>query len=146
MGCSMTGGFVYRGSRYPQLYGIYFNADYCSGRIWATRKLDNGSFSTTQLANLGDSEFSSFGEDRNGEMAIGMLASGQVRKIKDQCGILQIQTTSVISPICASSMGGLVSISVNSQNGNVSYAWSNGATTPMVTALAPGNYTVTVTD
>lgn len=146
MGCSMTGGFVYRGALYPQLYGIYLNADYCSGRIWATRKMNDGSFSTTQLANLGDSEFSSFGEDRKGELYICMLASGQVRKIKEQCGNLQIQTTSVISPICASSMGGLVSISVNSQNGNVSYAWSNGATTPMVSALAPGNYTVTVTD
>ncbi|MBO8141153.1 MAG: PQQ-dependent sugar dehydrogenase [Firmicutes bacterium] len=35
MGCSITGGYVYRGRAIPKLYGYYVFSDYCSGRIWA---------------------------------------------------------------------------------------------------------------
>jgi len=34
VGCSIIGGFVYRGSAHPELVGRYFYSDYCSGRIW----------------------------------------------------------------------------------------------------------------
>lgn len=34
-GCSVTGGYVYRGRRYPVMKGGYFFGDYCSGNIWA---------------------------------------------------------------------------------------------------------------
>ena len=33
-GCSIIGGFVYRGSAHPELVGRYFFGDYCSGKIW----------------------------------------------------------------------------------------------------------------
>jgi glucose/arabinose dehydrogenase len=64
--CSITGGYVYRGSAVPAAQGRYFYGDYCSGTIWsflagAGRKsapVENG-----KIANL-----SSFGEDANGEL------------------------------------------------------------------------------
>ncbi len=34
-GCSVSGGFVYRGEGVPSLYGSYVYGDFCSGRIWA---------------------------------------------------------------------------------------------------------------
>ena len=36
-GCAVVGGFVYRGSRLPELYGAYVYGDYCSGKLWALR-------------------------------------------------------------------------------------------------------------
>lgn len=33
--CSITGGFVYRGSEIPSLVGYYLFADYCSGQVWS---------------------------------------------------------------------------------------------------------------
>ena len=34
-GCSVTGGYVYRGSQVPALAGRYVFGDYCSGKIWS---------------------------------------------------------------------------------------------------------------
>src|SRR5262245_28448844 len=34
LGCSVTGGYVYRGSNYPSLYGHYFYGDFCTGRLF----------------------------------------------------------------------------------------------------------------
>ena len=41
LGCSVTGGYVYRGSAIPQLEAVYLFGDYCTGRVWAMyRDLD----------------------------------------------------------------------------------------------------------
>ena len=68
-GCSITGGYVYRGSRLPSLRGAYVYGDFCSGRIWALRF--DGSVVTEHLE-LVDSELriSSFGLDESGELYI----------------------------------------------------------------------------
>ena len=61
-GCSVTGGYVYRGSRLPSLYGAYVYGDFCSGRIWALR---HDGAQVTDHVELVDSDLqiSSFGED-----------------------------------------------------------------------------------
>ena len=41
-GCSVTGGYVYRGSNFPNFVGHYFFGDYCTGKIWSF-KVDMGS-------------------------------------------------------------------------------------------------------
>jgi glucose/arabinose dehydrogenase len=41
LGCSVTGGYVYRGERVrEQAWGRYFYGDYCSGRIWSLARSD----------------------------------------------------------------------------------------------------------
>ncbi len=44
LGCSITGGYVYRGSEVPELAGRYVYGDYCSGRIWALTDIGLGEF------------------------------------------------------------------------------------------------------
>lgn len=65
-GCSVTGGYVYRGHKYPALYGCYFFADYCSGRIWGLRQAGDGNWQLAQLLKT-DVQVSSFGQDAGGE-------------------------------------------------------------------------------
>lgn len=72
-GCSVTGGYVYRGCAIPDLTGTYFYGDYCQGTIWSLNY--DGSTVTsfqdrsTELE-LGSIQISSFGEDWNGELYI----------------------------------------------------------------------------
>jgi glucose/arabinose dehydrogenase len=78
--CSVTGGYVYRGARFPHLHGVYFFGDYCSGRIWATWQADQGQWETVQvLENAG--MLSSFGEDEAGELYVTDLSSGVVSEL-----------------------------------------------------------------
>ncbi len=74
-GCSITGGYVYRGSRLPGLYGRYMFADYCSGKIWAFSREseDMDEFMDT------DHSISSFGEDGDGELYVISLDGGIYR-------------------------------------------------------------------
>jgi glucose/arabinose dehydrogenase len=64
--CSITGGYVYRGSAFPVLVGQYVFADFCSGRIWT---LPQGG-GTASLALRADTSvmISSFGESEGGEL------------------------------------------------------------------------------
>jgi glucose/arabinose dehydrogenase len=65
-GCSVTGGFVYRGDRYPRLHGIYFYADYCSGNLWGLRR--TGSEWQSQLLLKTPYTITTFGEDEEGSL------------------------------------------------------------------------------
>ena len=64
-GCSVTGGYVYRGSL-PEWNGIYIYADYCTGMIWGLIQVDGGW--QTQLLFDVDVTITSFGQDENGEI------------------------------------------------------------------------------
>jgi glucose/arabinose dehydrogenase len=68
-GCAATGGYVYRGQKYPQLNGLYFFGDYCSGLIWTLSRSPAGEW---QMLKRLDSGFtiSSFGEDQAGELYV----------------------------------------------------------------------------
>ncbi len=68
-GCAITGGYVYRGSRLPSLYGAYVYADYCSGKIWALRIVGGKVTDHIELVD-GPTQISSFGEDVNRELYI----------------------------------------------------------------------------
>jgi glucose/arabinose dehydrogenase len=68
LGCSVTGGYVYRGRAYPQLTGVYFYGDYCSGRLWGLARDGNGQWVATELLVDPSLRISSFGQDEAGEL------------------------------------------------------------------------------
>lgn len=70
--CSITGGYRYRGTAFPQARGMYFYADFCSGRIWGASEQPGGGWTTQELLNT-DRRISSFGEDETGEIYIAHL-------------------------------------------------------------------------
>ncbi len=81
--CSITGGYVYRGSREPLLTGAYLFGDYCSGRIWSLHPGADGTLVQTELLDT-DLQISSFGEDEAGEVYVTDLGRGGVYRLTAQ--------------------------------------------------------------
>jgi len=67
--CSVTGGFVYRGSNMPSLYGKYIYGDWCTGDIWALNYSGDGNSVNESLLQSGIN-ITSFGLDQNNEILI----------------------------------------------------------------------------
>ncbi len=68
-GCSITGGYVYRGETYLQLLGNYFYADFCTGVIYALRRNEQGVWESQPVLETG-LNIASFGEDEAGELYV----------------------------------------------------------------------------
>jgi len=81
--CSVTGGYVYRGSANSAFYGKYFFTDYCSDRIWTLQKAGNN-WVKEDFGRFTGNNFSAFGEDAGGQLYIAGLASGKIYRISDQ--------------------------------------------------------------
>jgi glucose/arabinose dehydrogenase len=82
-GISVTGGYVYRGSLYPSLQGIYFYGDFGTSRIWGLARDANGTWQTRELLRPGIS-LSSFGEDEAGELYLLHMGGGEVYRLAGQ--------------------------------------------------------------
>jgi glucose/arabinose dehydrogenase len=78
-GCSITGGYVYRGADFPQLRGIYFFTDFCSGILWAMQPAADG-WEDMRIGEL-PGNISSFGEDEAGELYVTDRSSGTVYRL-----------------------------------------------------------------
>ena len=71
LGCSITGGYVYRGDAIPALRGWYLYSDYCTGVIWAIHAETAATGGYVELVVLweeGPIEAVSFAEDTDGEL------------------------------------------------------------------------------
>ncbi len=76
--CSVTGGYVYRGDRRPELRGAYIYGDYCSGKIWMLR-YNNGVVTSDSLLTQKSIALTSFGVDQYNELyVIASAASGKI--------------------------------------------------------------------
>ncbi len=83
LGASVIGGYVYRGTQFPVMYGHYIYADYSSGKFGAIRRNTNGSYQYfTQLPVVNTP--SSFGEDQSGELYVASFTDGILYRIKAQ--------------------------------------------------------------
>lgn len=78
-GCSVTGGYVYRGAAEPELVGAYLFGDYCSGKLWSIPA--DATYPAPTIQHLDSTlNISSFGEDEAGNVYI-VFHSGYVYRI-----------------------------------------------------------------
>lgn len=90
-GCSVTGGYLYRGSAVPELKltsppatgqlfnGVYIYGDFCSGTIWRISATASGGVSNSVLLSSG-LMITTFGEDENGEIYVADAGTGKIYK------------------------------------------------------------------
>jgi glucose/arabinose dehydrogenase len=78
-GCSVTGGYRYRGTAVPQISGVYVFGDYCSGTIWGGM-FDGNQWKSIELASTPFS-ISAFGESEAGELYLLDYAAGVLYRI-----------------------------------------------------------------
>jgi glucose/arabinose dehydrogenase len=81
LGCSVTGGYVYRGHWSPALIGHYIFGDYCSGNFWSLVRDDEGEWQINWLGELLPN-VSSFGEGANGELYAAGHGDGTIYRLK----------------------------------------------------------------
>ena len=79
-GCSITGGYVYRGAAYPWLNGLYFFADYCSGIVWSLERDASGRWNMVEQMRVGFN-VSSFGEDEAGGVYLAGHDDGTIYRL-----------------------------------------------------------------
>ena len=78
-GCSVTGGYVYRGPRIPSLVGAYLYGDFCTGNIWALRHDGSQVVDQALIADT-DLQISSFAEGPDGEVYI-LSFTGEIARL-----------------------------------------------------------------
>ena len=76
-GCSVTGGYVYRGAAVPRLAGRYVFGDYCSGTIWSIPAAGG----TARVEPVKVMGLTSFGEDLRGELYVVSQDDGSVSRL-----------------------------------------------------------------
>lgn len=80
LGRSVTGGYVYRGRRQPALVGLYFFADYVSGRVFVLR-YDGGVVTQQREVLSSGINISSFGQGDDLELYVADHPGGRILRI-----------------------------------------------------------------
>ena len=79
-GCSVTGGYVYRGQALPEWQGIYIYGDYCSGRVWGLIQTSRDTWQSSLLFSTG-AQIATFGVDESGEIYLADYRSGTLLRL-----------------------------------------------------------------
>lgn len=146
LGCSVTGGFVYRGPEASRYVGQYIFADYCSGRFWSVQNNGPDGFEGVEIARFSANQFVTFGENISGSLFVAGIGNGTIYKVGDpKCTYLdELDFIDVGLPTCHDSCD--ASIFAQGPPSLSTYEWSNGSSIPILENLCPGPYFLTVTD
>lgn len=86
--CSVTGGYVYRGSRFPALAGRYLFGDFCTGEVFALGRDGGGGWRDERLLDS-DLRILTFGESSDRELYLG-AGDGAVYRLVDRDTVLDL--------------------------------------------------------
>ena len=145
--CSISGGVVYRGTEYADLYGKYIFTDFCSGRIWSLEIINNNP-EVEELGNFGNNDFTVLDENENGELFISGFFSNKIYKIIGECkpvAIIENPSDIIIA------QGETVELNLFADP-DYEFQWYlnntaiNGANSLDLTASQAGEYSVVVTN
>lgn len=145
--CSVTGGYVYRGAQYAAWFGKYFFADYCTGEIQTLTPAGNNTFVQNSLGGATLYEYTTFGQDRYGELYVGKNTSGVLKLSDASC----LPTAFIAVEDTITSCTSSYSLKTPFFPG-FSYQWfQNGAPLPLASTATyntsvSGNYHVRVTN
>ncbi|MGB0431013.1 MAG: T9SS type A sorting domain-containing protein, partial [Bacteroidia bacterium] len=145
LGCSITGGFVYRGAKYKSLFGNYWVTDYCSGNIWKLNKTPQETIENQLIGTFSKYNYVSFGQDTYGELYLCERETGKIVKLttnecKPVAAITQLNDTLVLNK----------NEKINAVMGNgLSYTWFYNTeklpeTSTSLLAEKAGNYQLVV--
>ncbi|NKQ37347.1 MAG: DUF11 domain-containing protein [Chloroflexi bacterium] len=94
--CSVTGSYIYRGSRYPAMQGHYLLADFCSGTVWSLNR-ENDVWQSNSY-DLSLTFPTTFGQDQAGEMYV-LEHSGELSHIAENSLLPPLSTHKSAPPI-----------------------------------------------
>jgi hypothetical protein len=143
-GYAITGGFVYRGIDFPNLYGYYTTIDYITGNAWAIHSDGMGGWLIDTLGLLVD-HITSFGEDQNGEVYACEKDAGNIYRLVDLCGSFALDGI-VTDETAAGLSNGAIDVTISDGTAPYSISWNTGAMTEDLIGISAGEYIVTVTD
>ena len=122
--CSVTGGFIYRGAQYANLFGNYLFVDYCFSTIQSLKDSAGTIIHYNDTTfNGGGSDIVSFGEDMYGELYCAELTAGKIYKIGEvtDCPVAYIAATDTLM-VCDS-----VKMLITPLGQNLIYHWTDGS-------------------
>lgn len=135
---AITGGYVYRGSAIPSLFGAYIYGDYIKGTIWALTSDATGKRVTKPILQAVPNSLVSFGQGNDGELYVVQI-SGEIFKlvptgtpVDDPFPKLLSQTGCVDAADATKPASGVLPYEVNSP------LWSDGATKERFFAIPDG--------
>lgn len=110
--CSITGGFLYRGSEdlFAGAPPIYVYTDYCSGTFWGAYQNENSEIASDEMNRVSGNAISSFGEDNRGELYVAALNNGRIFRLNAECNIdFELET---VDASCDVSTDGAINVPV----------------------------------
>ena len=146
IGCSITGGNVYRGAQFHAFYGKYIYADFCTGQMGLLSPGSNGGYTNEWVTLSAYHQISALGQDKYGEFYLADYLEGVIYKISaGNCA----PTAVILGPdtrnLCTADTDTLYAAAADLAT-NISYQWSRngldivGATQPVLVVTQTGQY------
>lgn len=151
-GLSITGGYVYRGAQYNNLFGYYFCTDYVSGRVWWIKRNDNNTFSNGVVGVFNTNSYTSWGEDYLGELYLARDSAGNNDRIQKLNVNNPTPVAYILSDTVVQLCPGVVSRIVALRGRNLNYQWQkdginiSGANNYWLDVTEAGEYRVVVSN
>ncbi|TVQ49126.1 MAG: T9SS C-terminal target domain-containing protein [Saprospirales bacterium] len=137
-GCSITGGYVYRGQAIPDLYGTYVFGDFCTGLIfsleWDSISME---YRSEIMFNIFGGQLASFGEDVHGELYVTHYGQGRISKLVNPCIDITLDYEWTL-PDCWDSDNGILSLELNHAEEPIQVIWADGDDSGLSRELACG--------